>query len=522
MCKINFSEEQEKIFNFAEKGLQNMIVQAVAGAGKTTTLVECAKRISDGKTVMMLAHNRSTRDTLVERVGINPNVKIYTIHGLGYRLFVEHFCRVPNINDEKYKNYLFDNIENIAYDSYFSLSKRNRGAYLLNVLELINKGRLNLKQSEKELTKLAKKKYHIPIMSDECLIAEKILKWGAQTTEEVDFIDLLWLPQESGYFTKKYLSDIIMLDEAQDASIAQQDIISRCFKRNTRLFSFGDSDQMINAWCGSDIDSFESLKDSTKFRRDSVEFSLSTNYRCAKSIIEYAKQYTEKEIKPRDNANDGEIIYDTSLQYAKDGDMVLCRNCSPLMLAYREGLTLGKKMYFKDEEMANGLQMALKLSDGDSIKDIINGVKNVLISRWNTLEKNNDVSSTTLQQHIIPLYNIYKTLESLPSTVTDRNMLEKFIKTVFFDKPSEGIMLSTIHKAKGLEANNVFVICPSLMPSSLAEEDWEKIEENNLFYVMTTRAKNTLNFVSEYEIRPYDELKERNKFIHMLKKLEEN
>ena len=59
MGEIRFSEEQNAIFDFAEHGILNMIVQAVAGAGKTTTLIECANRIKPDKRVMLLAHNRS-------------------------------------------------------------------------------------------------------------------------------------------------------------------------------------------------------------------------------------------------------------------------------------------------------------------------------------------------------------------------------------------------------------------------------------------------------------------------------
>ena len=131
---FNFSDEQKAIFDFAEHGIQNMIVQAVAGAGKTTTLVECANRIKPDKKVMILAHNRSTRDTLVEKIGDKKNIKVYTIHGLAYRMFVEHFGFNPNIDDNKYRNYINKNIDEIGSDAYFSLSKNSRMIYKSNVL----------------------------------------------------------------------------------------------------------------------------------------------------------------------------------------------------------------------------------------------------------------------------------------------------------------------------------------------------------------------------------------------------
>ena len=240
---MEFSKEQNDIFDFAEHGILNMIVQAVAGAGKTTTLVECANRIKEDKKVMLLAHNRSTRDTLREKIGDRKNVKIYTIHGLAYRMFVEHFDFNPNIDDDKYRNYINKNMDELASDEYFALQRNARMMYKSNVFDLINKARHNLKKSERELKRLAEKKYGMILLADECTFVSKILDWGYNTTDIVDFQDLLWYPSQYGYFTKKYTCDIIMLDEAQDASIAQQDVISRCFKRETRMFSFGDRDQ---------------------------------------------------------------------------------------------------------------------------------------------------------------------------------------------------------------------------------------------------------------------------------------
>ena len=68
----------------------------------------------------------------------------------------------------------------------------------------------------------------------------------------------------------------------------------------------------------------------------------------------------------------------------------------------------------------------------------------------------------------------------------------------------DGISLSTIHKAKGLEANNVFIACESLMPSKAAKKDWEIRQEYNLMYVAYTRAKNILGFIDEKDFEKFD------------------
>lgn len=502
---MEFSQEQLDIFDFAEYGVQNLIVQAVAGAGKTTTLIECANRIDPDKKILLLAHNKSTRDTLKERIGNKPNVSVYTLHGLGWRMFAEHFEKTPMLSEDKYWSYVNQNLDSIAGDEYMRLKPVVKMNYKSNVLDLINKSRQNLKQSEKEIKKLAKRKYGMNLIGNEAKTVSDILKWGANSLDTVDFLDLLWLPSEKGYFTKKYTADIIMLDEAQDASLAQQDVVSRCFTRSTRLFAFGDRDQTINSWAGSDTEAFDHLKDSSTFRRDAKELPLTTNYRCGKKIIEYAKQYTNNGIKARIGAPDGEIIFNARLSNIKDGDMVLCRNIAPLMEVYRTCLNNGKKVYFRGEQLGKNLISNVDCTSGDSIKEIINDMKKRLISLWHFIASENNIllEEAASDFRVVKLLDSIQAMESLPKTVETRNDFKKFVEDVFSDEGKEGIELSTIHRAKGLEADNVFVICPSLIPSKLSTLDWQIEEEQHLLYVMCTRPKNTLNFVSEDEVKPF-------------------
>jgi superfamily I DNA/RNA helicase len=523
MSDIKFSDEQINIFNYASKGILNIIVQAVAGAGKTTTLVECVKHIDSNKSILLLAHNKSTRDTLKERIGDRDNVRVYTLHGLAWRMFTEHFDKTPDIDDDKYRNYVNKNINEICSDEYAALTPSLKLLYKSNVFDLIDKARQNLKQSEKEIRKLATRKYGMALVADEPLFVANVLKWGMENIDTVDYCDLLYFPSEFGYFTKRYLADIIMLDEAQDASIAQQDVISRCFMRNTRLFAFGDRDQTINSWCGSDTESFDHLKDASVFRRDAKEFPLTTNYRCGKKIIEYAKRFTSNNIHARENAQDGEVNFEASLNDAKDGDMILCRNIAPLMSVYRKGVSSGKKMYFRGEELGKSLIKAVDCSNGYTIKEIIESMKNTLVATWDflTIDQNLDPRETMTDRRVISLFETIKTMECLPKTVENRDDLYKFVKDVFSEEGREGIQLSTIHRAKGLEADNVFIICPSLVPSGLATLDWQIDEEKHLQYVMCTRPKNTLNFVSEKEVRTNNVFAEANAFYSELLKIKD-
>lgn len=536
MCNIIYTKEQEDIFKFVQTGVLNVLVEAVAGAGKTTTLIECVKRIIDyygpDKQILLLAHNKSTKETLEtkikEKLHIedlkNTKINVYTIHGLAWRLFGEHFDDRPVINENKYQDYISKNIDTIGSDAYKLLNGNNKVIYRSNLNLLISMARHYLKSGEREIKKLAKK-LEIHLIADECHVVSNILKWGRENLKELDYQDLLYLPSVLGYFTRVFLADFILLDEAQDASIAQQDIISRCMRRNTRLIAFGDTDQLINSWCGSDIEAIEKILTNSdeKFNRPAKQFPLTTNYRCGKKIIEYAKRFSDKtntpnEIKPRPEAQDGIVRFEMHLTDIKSGDMVLCRNTAPLMELYRRMVADGQKVFFRGEELGKNLLDSVNEVLGESMGEIIFNLKRKTIAYWDffTKETGLDPKETMLMPVVVSNYDVIKTLEELPENIKNRNDLKSFVEDIFKDEGREGIQLSTIHRAKGLEADNVFIICPSLLPSRLARTEAEIAEEKRLQYVMCTRPKESLNFVTEKDISPNNAYSENNSFYEEL------
>lgn len=84
-------------------------------------------------------------------------------------------------------------------------------------------------------------------------------------------------------------------------------------------------------------------------------------------------------------------------------------------------------------------------------------------------------------------------------------MKEK-ISIIFGGDNKDAVLLSTVHKAKGMEADNVYILYPSLMPWVVARKQWEKEAENNLIYVAVTRAKKTLNYIAEEGERGKDRI----------------
>ena len=78
------SKFQQKIYDFITNGSGNAVVSAVAGSGKTTTLLNALKLIPTNKRVLFLAFNKSIAKELQERVPNTPNIHVKTVHGFGY------------------------------------------------------------------------------------------------------------------------------------------------------------------------------------------------------------------------------------------------------------------------------------------------------------------------------------------------------------------------------------------------------------------------------------------------------
>jgi len=95
---------------------------------------------------------------------------------------------------------------------------------------------------------------------------------------------------------------------------------------------------------------------------------------------------------------------------------------------------------------------------------------------------------------------ILSTIANSKFEIKSTHDLKKEIEGIFKDEEG-GVCFSTIHKSKGLEAENVHIIEPSLMPSKYAIKDWQKVQEENLRYVAYTRAKKRLSIITDWEMR---------------------
>ena len=526
MSSFKPSVYQQAIYDFITNGSGNAVVSAVAGSGKTTTLINALKLIPKDKNVLFLAFNKSIAGELKERVPKEAtNIDVKTVHAYGYGALTKDFkCQ---IDASKYKKLLrdiimylesqdamvltkygFDKkqmnfIDDFAFEPNEQENIEDKVGYFNRVNTLCDLGRLNLidlKNMDNGIDELnaLSQKHNVEIINGECYRAWLLINIGASVLSSADFTDMVFLPNYYNLKLRQY--DIVFIDECQDLNSCQREIMKRAIKKETgRFIAVGDPAQAIYGFAGADSESFKKLLAIP----NTTELPLSVCYRCGSDIIEYAQKYMPT-IEASPSAKTGLIDHSFSYKNVVDGDMVLCRNTAPLVALCMVYLQKGINSYVMGTDVSKSLvamiESTRRKTEEFSLENVFariyrekdKMVQNV-IKREKITEQEASESSV-----IVSFSDKIMTLEILSKGCDTGDDLIKKLERIFSDN-STGICLSTIHKSKGLEADRVFIIHEELMPSKYAKKDWEKEQERNLIYVAYTRAKSLLGFITDFD-----------------------
>ena len=511
------SKYQEKFFDWVEHGVGNALIKARSGSGKTTTAVSSMKLIPKTEKCLFIAFNKAIAEELNNRLKSRQNCTARTTHSLGYLMIKRNLGSNIELDEYKYRNYVKSNIADLTTTNGEITSRYQVEEYIDNITKLIDYARFNLAQSEKEINKIAQK-YSIPVSFDECIVAQKCLEWGKTNTDTIDYTDMIWLPVELSLKPTGLTYDWVFFDEVQDASLCSTQLFLKCIKRGGRFVCIGDDFQSINQFCGSSEDAFDFIMNYP----NTTLFELPMSYRCAKNIVKFANNLVP-DIISLENAPDGIIKDNCHIRDIKEGDMVLCRSKAPLVNLYVKLLRKNINCYIKGQDIGTNLINELEKIDKEELNvDLTNDGVFVRLYDKLFMERNKlmetrglDYDDATLSSIIMDKYDTINILTILAEKFTTKKELINHIKEIF-KEDSQGVCLSTVHKAKGLEAENVYILCHSCMPSKLAVHEWEKKQEYNIMYVAYTRAKNLLGFISEKEIKPFGMLSEPNTIINEL------
>lgn len=462
----------------------NLVVDAVAGSGKTWTIVEAVKRMVGNH--VFLAFNKAIA-TELEKRGVNAK----TFHGLCFKP-VQNFKKFRQIETNKLRK-LVD--ANMSGDNGFLY-----GAFICKLVGLARQVGIGCLVEDSEQAWVDIIEHHDlelesekANMSDAVDFARKLLSWS-NASDMVDFDDLLYLAVKEGLPLPKFVN--VLVDEAQDTNAIQRAILRKIMLPQTRLVAVGDPAQAIYGFRGADSSSLQMIQDEFKCAR----LPLSVSYRCAKSVVEYARAWVSH-IEPSDTAQNGEVIslgdkWEVS-QFAPN-DLVVCRTTKPLIsLAYKM-LKARIPVRIMGREIGEGLVTLINKMQARGIDGLVSK-----LNEWRTREcekavaKKQDGKAASIEDKADAILCLIDGLGENERTVP---ALIGVIRSLFADAVNVTV-LATIHKSKGLEADRVFWLNRSKCPSIWARMPWQQEQERNLCYVAATRAKTTLVTFEEPETK---------------------
>lgn len=491
---------QQRILDWLTNETGNAIISAVAGAGKTSTLVMLADAMPSRSSAVFLAFNKSIAEELKKR--LPDTVRAATFHSLTGNALNKYCAQKTRQKYMNWKTWTDARKTERIFDAQYGEDGIPVRASTLKLVSLFKAHGYLPDHDENDVRTMMD---HFDISSESAdhsdadiiMMARSVLNENNRTLTTVDFDDMLYMCVIFNIPLDKY--NFVMVDESQDTNPIQRDILRRVMGRGSRLIAVGDEAQAIYGFRGASSDAMDLIR--AEF--ECVTLPLSISYRCPASVVKEAQSLVPH-IMPRDNAPDGMVSTLSSFKMRDfvATDLLVCRNTAPLVqLTYRLiAARIHARMMGRD--IGKGLtslinRLAGKRTTLDELPAKLEAFREREVSK--ALAARQEQKAQSIDDKVA---SILALIDSL--TPSDRAGgiagLCRVIESLFTDRDEGCTTLATVHKAKGLEARRVFIVDPQLMPSRYAKQEWQMQQERNLQYVAITRALDTLHYVESKRI----------------------
>lgn len=500
------SPQQRDIFGFVRESHENLIIEARAGTGKTTTLVELCKQLRSG--IVFLAFNKSIATEIGRKLaeaGLSwKDAKAATMHSIGFSAWKKHAPKTANnVRGEKLDLIMERLGTPNQYRSFckklVSLAKQQ----LFGVYTGPNSIPLDDDQAWIDLIEHYDLMQDVPMGEDDVdeeTYIEYALAWSLKILKEsidtsldmVDFDDMIYMPLYANLRFWQY--DWVLIDEAQDTNMARRILAAKLLRpHGGRLIAVGDRHQAIYGFTGASAQALDHIAHDFQC----VTLPLTVTYRCPRSVVRMAQQWVP-DIEARHDAPEGvvtEMEHEKFLQLIPEPtDAILCRNTKPLVQlafgylrrhipCYIEGKAIGAQL----------IALCRKWKTPQNIGEFVVKLEEyVEHEREKLLSQHKEAQFEAIADKVDTLLVL---ADSLGHDQPIQDIID-LLNRMF--KDGEGLQkqvltLSTIHKAKGREWPRVFFLGrKQLIPSSYARLEWQLEQEFNLAYVGVTRAMEQL------------------------------
>jgi len=279
----------------------------------------------------------------------------------------------------------------------------------------------------------------------------------------------------------------VLVHNCQDTSILNLELVKKSVKDSTVVIAAGDRDQQLYAWRGADSKAIDNVIQAF----DCTSLPLSICYRCPKTVVAHA-QTLNKQIEHWDNQVDGDVIdlgYEFDVKELKSGDMVLSRYNAVLLQIALSLIDSNVGFRYIGKNFLTELNNLLSTFQSKTVSGVcqeLNSWYEYKIKRIKALDRPEDLPAIrdkySCLKKVLNRFNGDDTLFNVNNVLT----------RIFNSEGECGVCLSTVHKAKGLEADTVYVVDRDKMAQGF--NDMSRADRN-IAYVAVTRAKKRLVFI---------------------------
>lgn len=498
-CAMSYVQtaEASDIMSHLLSGQGSAAITATAGSGKTETLVRAATALVEAGTpapdILLLAYNKSTVDTLVKR--LPPGMVCRTQHALGFSALRQQFPALHGARPDARKYSVI--LRALTEPGVMPPSAGPREAVVRSARELLARVRQHALRAPGFLAALRGIEHDprdahliVHVVAAALREGERALQAGA-----LDYGDMVYAPWKLGLrLPRRY--PWVFLDEAQDASALQIDLVLKSMAPGGRAVVVGDPWQGINGWAGADREAMRKL---TLFT-GAKALPLSTTWRCPRSHVMIAKAVAGNAIRARAGAPNGRVtVLEESemLSRLRPGDLVLCRNNAPLLRVALQLMARGVRVCLRGQDMREDMLNLAREGHAAfgrlDAPEMLGALAELPAARMAALRgRGEDRDPDALREHgrVCDVIDALSVLLRLHRPRTPAQV-QAHLDGLFSDAADGAVLLSSVHRAKGLEAERVYVFEPQRIPAPFGTPE----EEDNVLFVALTRSRKELHFV---------------------------
>jgi len=465
---LNWSNEQQLIFDWFKSGTGALVVKARAGTGKTTTIKAAFEHAPEDR-ILYAVFNKKNQLEAQEKIK-DPRVEVKTLHSLGFA-YIKRIWRNARPDPEV-------EIDRVNSCADFSDCPEERGA----VLKLIGFAKNTcIAPVRADLERICQEQDIEFLRMDGIDIALSAIERAKQQDkrDRISFDDMVWLPVAMGWVRPWY--GLVCIDEAQDMNLPQLIMARNAVAKDGRIVVIGDDRQAIYGFRGA----VQGAMTMMKIQLHAQELGLKTTYRCPKAVVRLAQEIVP-DYCAADSAPEGEVSTVGDSLNAQPGDAILSRLNAPLMPLALNLIRKGIPARIEGRDLGKQLSTMVRSMKAKSVPHFIERVGSWLEKTRKRLENTKHGKKRMEQSD-----DIAATLIAVAENASGISDIETRISSLFddttqFSKPA--VVLSSVHKAKGLEWKRVFILNETFRRG-------KGIEEDNIFYVAITRAMCSLFIV---------------------------